>query len=165
MLEIQDLAEEARRAGRDYRHSVIERAAGPASVTERQRLGLPDGTRLLRLATLHLTDGVPDAVERRVINLAAVPNAEAEDFAGAPPGTWLLRQVAWTAAEHAIRAVAADKELARRLGVGAGSALLGAGAPDLARRPPRHRGDHRLSGRPPPHGGTLRAARAADQAR
>jgi GntR family histidine utilization transcriptional repressor len=124
MLEIQDLAEEARRAGRDYRHSVIERAVGPASSAERQRLGLPDGARLLRLATLHLTDGVPDAVERRVINLAAVPNAEAEDFAGAPPGTWLLRQVAWTAAEHAIRAVAADKDLARRLGVAQGAPCL-----------------------------------------
>ena len=124
MLDIQDLAEEARRAGREYRHEVLERRVIRAGPVEAARLGADVGERLLRLSTLHRTDSVPDAFECRVISLDTVPLAEGADFAAVPPGTWLLRQVPWTAAEHAVSAVAADLRLARRLGIAPGSACL-----------------------------------------
>ncbi len=124
LLQVQDLAEAARREGRDYRHQVVARRAQPAAGAEAARLGLRPGEPLLHLSTLHLTDGVPDAFETRVIVLATAPEAEAEDFAAMPPGTWLLRRVPWTEAEHAVAAIAADAALARRLAIPEGAPCL-----------------------------------------
>jgi GntR family histidine utilization transcriptional repressor len=124
MLEIQDLAFEAARAGRAYRHDVTERRVCFASAGEAARLGLPSGARLLRLTTMHHTDDVPDAREDRVINLDAVPEAEAEPFTAAPPGTWLLARVPWTEAEHAIEAIPADAALAACLMIPRNAACL-----------------------------------------
>lgn len=124
MLEIQDLAEEARRNGRHYQHEILERRVSAADDAETSRLGVPLGASLLRLVTLHRTDGVPDALETRVICLDVVPGAEKTDFADVPPGTWLLRQVPWTSAEHAVRALAADTALAKRLEIRRGEACL-----------------------------------------
>jgi GntR family histidine utilization transcriptional repressor len=53
-----------------------------------------------------------------------VPQAAEEHFTEVPPGTWLLRHVAWTEAEHVIGARAADAALARRLGIARGDACL-----------------------------------------
>lgn len=124
MLEIQDLAMEAGRAGRAYRHEVLERAVHRAGAGEVARLGVAPGARLLRLVTLHHTDAVPDALEYRIINLDAVPEAEAEAFTESPPGTWLLARIPWTEAEHAVEAIAADATLAAPLGIPRGAACL-----------------------------------------
>jgi GntR family histidine utilization transcriptional repressor len=124
MLEIQDFAAEASRAGRDYRHEVLARRIGKANRPETASLELEPGTRLLRLITLHRMDGVPSALESRVINLAAVPEAEGESFAAEPPGTWLLRRVPWTEAAHVVQACAADAASARHLDVPRGLACL-----------------------------------------
>jgi GntR family transcriptional regulator, histidine utilization repressor len=67
---------------------------------------------------------VPELLEERLINLAAVPEAEAADFDAMPPGTWLLDRVPWTSAEHRIRAANADRETAATLGVQGGAACL-----------------------------------------
>ncbi|WP_207536632.1 histidine utilization repressor [Sabulicella rubraurantiaca] len=124
LLEIHDLALEARRAGRQYRHEVLERVIRRAKPPEAQALGLSAGARLLCLTTLHHTDGVPDAYETRLICLDTVPEAEAESFRDMPPGTWLLARVAWTEAEHAVAAIPADAALAQRLQVERGAACL-----------------------------------------
>ena len=55
---------------------------------------------------------------------ASVPQAAEEPFSDVPPGTWLLRHVAWTEAEHVIGARVADAALARRLGLTRGDACL-----------------------------------------
>jgi GntR family histidine utilization transcriptional repressor len=124
MLDIQDLAAEAGRSGRSYRHEVLERRLAPATPAEAARLGLREGTRLLHVATLHCTDGVPDALEARLVSLDTVPEAESADFDATPPGTWLLRQVRWSDAEHVVRAIVADAALAGRLGITRGAACL-----------------------------------------
>jgi GntR family histidine utilization transcriptional repressor len=46
-----------------------------------------------------------------------------------PPGTWLLQNVPWTEAEHAVSAVAADLTTSRRLRIPAGEPCL-----EIARR-------------------------------
>src|ERR671928_222402 len=71
-----------------------------------------------------LMDDVPGAYEQRLINLATVPEASQERFAADPPGTWLLRRVPWTDAEHVVRAANADGTLARRLHIEKGAACL-----------------------------------------
>lgn len=124
VLEIQDFALEAARAGMVYRFKILRRAVEPIDIAAAQRIGLPVGTPMLSLTTLHLIDEVPSACEQRLIHLATVPEAAEETFAKDPPGTWLLRRVPWTDAEHIVRAVNADSVLAKRLHIQTGAACL-----------------------------------------
>ncbi|GAB0119591.1 UTRA domain-containing protein [Acidisoma sp. 7E03] len=113
VMEIADLAEESARLGLSYRHRLLRRAVEPSAAGP-----------MLLLTTLHEREGDPLALEERRIALGAVPEAEAADFAAVPPGTWLLRHVAWSEAEHVIGARAADAILARHLGIARGAPCL-----------------------------------------
>ncbi len=124
VLEIQDFALEAARAGTVYSFKILRRVIEPIDAAAAQRTGLPVGTEMLSIATLHMMDGVPGAYEQRLINLATVPEAGMERFAGDPPGTWLLRRVPWTDAEHIVRAINADSVLAKCLHIKTGAACL-----------------------------------------
>ncbi|MFC4171116.1 histidine utilization repressor [Microvirga sp. GCM10011540] len=124
VLEIQDFAFDAARTGSIYRFRILHRAVERLDSTAAQRIGLPAGSQVLSVVTIHLIDGLPGAYEERLINLAAVPEASEESFAGDPPGTWLLRRVPWTDAEHIVRAVNADRTLARHLHLQSGDACL-----------------------------------------
>jgi len=124
VLEIQDFALEAARTGTIYRFKILRRTIEPLDAAGAQRTGLPLGTEMLCLTTLHLMDEVPGAYEQRLIHLATVPEAADEKFAKDPPGTWLLRRVPWTDAEHVVRAVNADGVLAKRLQIQTGAACL-----------------------------------------
>jgi len=124
VLEIQDFALEAARTGTTYRFKILRRTIEPLDAAAAQRTGLPAGTEMLSLTTLHLMDEVPGAYEQRLINLATVPEAANETFAKDPPGTWLLRRVPWTDAEHVVRAMNADSALAKRLQIQTGAACL-----------------------------------------
>jgi len=124
VLEIQDFALEAARAGTTYHFKILRRAVEPIDAAAALRTGLPVGTEMLTISTLHLMDGVPGAYEQRLIHLATVPEAGQERFTNDPPGTWLLRRVPWTDAEHIVRAVNADSQLAKHLHIETGAACL-----------------------------------------
>jgi GntR family histidine utilization transcriptional repressor len=124
VLEIQDFALEAKRANKTYRHEILRRAVDAVDAATAARIGMPTGSKMLCLDTLHLVEGEPEAYEERIINLDSVPEARAEHFDDVPPGTWLLNRVPWTDAEHIIRAVNADAKLHRRLQVATGAACL-----------------------------------------
>lgn len=124
VLEIQDFALDAARAGTVYNFKILNLEIVSIDAVAAHRIGMPVGTEMLNVATLHLMDGVPGAYEQRLINLAAVPEAAKERFKQDPPGTWLLRQVPWTDAEHIVRAVNADSMLAKCLQIKAGDACL-----------------------------------------
>ena len=113
VMEIADIAEESDRLGLSYRFTILSRAVEAGA----------DGP-MLSITTLHERGGEPLALEERRISLVAVPEAAAESFADAPPGTWLLQHVAWTEAEHVIGALGADPALARRLDIPAGAPCL-----------------------------------------
>lgn len=124
VLQIIDFAADARRSGKVYRHDILERRIEPADAATARRTGLKLGTRLLWVATRHVVDGVVEAYEERIVNLAAVPQAKKESFADMPVGTWLLQRVPWSEAEHVIGAINADARLARRLGIERNAACL-----------------------------------------
>ena len=67
---------------------------------------------------------MPFAIEDRLIDLDAVPEAATADFAIEPPGTWLLHHVPWTEAEHAISAIVADDQTAAALDIAIGAPCL-----------------------------------------
>lgn len=124
VLEIQDFALDAAKAGVVYRFKVLRRVVEPIDAAAAQRTGVAAGTRMLSVVTLHSMDGDPCAYEQRLINLATVPEAAEEKFASDPPGTWLLRRVPWTDAEHIVKAINADMVLAKCLHIEAGTACL-----------------------------------------
>ncbi|WP_201860424.1 histidine utilization repressor [Microvirga soli] len=124
VLQIQDFALDAARAGVEYRFKILSRSIEPIDAAAALRTGLPPGTEMLCLLTLHVMDDVPQALEQRLINLATVPEADKETFKDDPPGTWLLRRVPWTDAEHIVRAVNADGAMAKKLQIQTGAACL-----------------------------------------
>jgi GntR family histidine utilization transcriptional repressor len=120
LVAIPDIQTEVEGRGQTYGLRLLERRVRPAAAEE---AWLTDGAGLIELETLHLADSVPFAHERRLISLAAAPEAAIADFAAQPAGSWLLAHTPWTEAEHRISAVGAG-DLARSL-------LLPPGAPCL----------------------------------
>lgn len=124
VLEIQDFATEARRLGHVYRHKVLVRRIEHPDPARAAALGLPADGAVVCVRCLHLMNEVPNAYEDRLISLASVPAAREERFHEIPPGTWLLRNVPWTQAEHVIRATNADARLSGVLHLRLGAACL-----------------------------------------
>jgi GntR family histidine utilization transcriptional repressor len=124
VMEIQDFAMEAARLGLPYRHEITGRSVERLGAAAARAAGLPTGARVLHVLCRHSIGAKPVAFEDRLIALAAVPGAAEERFDAIPPGTWLLRRVPWTQAEHSIRARCADATLARLLDVAPGEACL-----------------------------------------
>lgn len=121
ILEIHDIATEVQELGLTYRHELLACASRPALPADRDTLDVAPGTPLLELAAVHFAGERPFCLEERLINLAAVPTAGSADFAMSAPGTWLIAQVPWSAAEHRITAVAADRPVARALDIAKGA--------------------------------------------
>lgn len=124
ILEIHDIQAEIGTSGRSYRFDILSRELRGATVEDAERLAIAEGAPVLSLHILHLAADKPFVLEKRLMNLAVVPGAEAEPFRTAPPGTWLLNLVAWTDAEHVIRAELADANAARLLDITRPGAVL-----------------------------------------
>jgi GntR family histidine utilization transcriptional repressor len=122
ILEIHDIRAEVEALGLPYRYEVVSR--GVHTATKEDDVGFPEGTGLVELVCRHFAGVSPFCLEERLIGLAAVPEAADETFEEIAPGPWLLGRVPWSAAEHTIRAVAADEHTAKMLGVPRHSACL-----------------------------------------
>ncbi|MDB5479992.1 MAG: histidine utilization repressor [Caulobacteraceae bacterium] len=124
VLEIPDLRAVIEARGETYAYQGLRRAIRRLNPADPDEAALGAPGEALALVGLHVAHGAPFAVERRVIALAAVPEAAAMDFGEEAPGSWLLRQVPWTEAEHRITAVNPTPAEARRLAVGRSAACL-----------------------------------------
>ncbi|OGN49070.1 MAG: histidine utilization repressor [Caulobacterales bacterium RIFOXYB1_FULL_67_16] len=121
-LAIPDLRAEINERGQVYDYQLLERLVRLPQNPEEAELAA--GGRLIALTCLHSADSVPLALERRLIALAAAPQAEGVDFQSIPPGSWLLDSEPWTQAENRIGALEADAPSARLLQIRAGAACL-----------------------------------------
>ncbi|ASY67019.1 Histidine utilization repressor (plasmid) [Sinorhizobium sojae CCBAU 05684] len=124
VMEIHDVKLEVESLGLDYAYRREGRAIRKTSAEDRERIDLPASSKLLEITCRHFAGGRPFCLEQRLINLSAVPEAEAEPFDTVAPGSWLLGQVPWSTAEHRIRAVAASRLAAQALDVAVGSPCL-----------------------------------------
>ncbi len=124
VLEIHDIKAEAAALGRSYRFEIASLRKRKLARADRGRLDLPAGSAALEAACRHFAGAEPFCLEERLINLAAVPEAEHETFAQISPGAWLVQRVPWTAAEHRIRATGADSSTAAMLGLSSGAPCL-----------------------------------------
>jgi len=107
VLTIPDIRAEITALGRNYGYQLIQCSRRAANAADRARLGVRKTGKVIAISCRHSADGVPFAIEDRLIDLDAVPEAATADFAIEPPGTWLLHHVPWTEAEHSISAIGA----------------------------------------------------------
>jgi GntR family histidine utilization transcriptional repressor len=124
VLTIPDIRAEIGALGRSYSYELIKCSRRAANAADRARLGVPKTGKVIAIACRHSADDVPFAIEDRLIDLDAVPEAGAADFATEPPGSWLLHHVPWTEAEHAISAIVADEQVAAALDIAIGAPCL-----------------------------------------
>jgi GntR family histidine utilization transcriptional repressor len=124
VLQITDIRAEISALGRSYRYELIKSTRRAASAGDRSRLGVQRTGRVVAIACRHCADGVPFAIEDRLIDLDAVPEAAKANFAIEPPGSWLLHHVPWTEAEHSISAIVAEEAAAAALGIAVGAPCL-----------------------------------------
>jgi GntR family histidine utilization transcriptional repressor len=124
ILQIPDLKAEVEKRGERYGYRLLELHKRPASPHDKARLGVASRGPMLALRCRHEAEGQPFAIEDRLINLQAVPDASKQDFSVTPPNTWLVGHVPWTEAEHRITACNADKAVAADLKLDQGTACL-----------------------------------------
>lgn len=124
VLEIRDIEAEVRSLGLAYRYERLARSERTGRVADRRLLDLPAGAKVVELIAVHHAGARPFCLEERMISLLAVPEAATEGFDLIPPGQWLLSQVPWSAAEHRIRALSADRRVAELLLIPVGAACL-----------------------------------------
>jgi GntR family histidine utilization transcriptional repressor len=126
VMEIADIKSEVSAAGRTHGYVQLHREVRLPLEADRKHLRLPANsqTRILALQGLHMAEGLPYCIEDRIIDLAVVPGAETASFETEPAGSWLLRQVPWSSAQHIIRAVGASAGDAKLLKMHAGAACL-----------------------------------------
>jgi GntR family histidine utilization transcriptional repressor len=124
VLEIPDIQAEITRRGQAYGYDLLARGVREIDARDPDEGALGVKGAVLDLHCRHLADGQPFAVEHRIVSLVAAPEAAGVDFMEMPPGTWLLKHVAWTEAEHRIGAVNPDVETARLLKIKTTEACL-----------------------------------------
>ncbi len=124
VLKISDIRAEITALGRSYGYQLIKCSQRPANATDRNRLGVDKTGKVIAISCRHSADGVPFAIEDRLIDLEAVPEGATADFATEPPGSWLLHHVPWTEAENAISAISADDAAAQALDIAIGAPCL-----------------------------------------
>ncbi|WP_068878782.1 MULTISPECIES: histidine utilization repressor [unclassified Phenylobacterium] len=124
VLDIPDIAAEVTARGEPYGYELLSRTMRIATAQETAELGLDRPVEVLTLRCLHRASSRPFALEDRLINLDAAPEAAAADFAANPPGGWLLGHVPWTEAEHRISAANVLKPVATILGIAPTAACL-----------------------------------------
>ena len=147
VMEIQGFATEVARLGHVYRHEVLSRRTERPDAERASALGLPAGSRIVRVRCMHRMNDLPNAYEDRIIALSSVPAAEQETFADITPGTWLLQNVPWTRAEHVIPARNADARHCGMLRLKPRAVCLVPGAAHLASGWSGYRSDDQLPGR------------------
>ncbi len=124
VMELRDIADEVADLGAAYSYKLLHRDTIRADKSLAARLGTASGKTVLYLQCLHLADDVPFVIEDRYINIKSVPGAALESFDQTPPSRWLLENVPWTRAEHAITASNAPSSIATLLDIAEFDACL-----------------------------------------
>lgn len=124
VLDIPDIAAEVTARGEPYGYELISRRQRAATPRDMEALGIERPVEVLALNCLHRASGRPFALEERLINLEAAPDAATVDFVREAPGGWLLGHVPWTEAEHRISAANVPKATAATLEIEPTAACL-----------------------------------------
>lgn len=120
VLAVPDLEKLIVDRGEAYRWTLVAHGSATPADLEAGNVESP----AIRIDGVHHADGVPFGLETRLISLSVVPAAASQSFETRSPGAWLLEQVPWTEARHAIGAVNPTPEEAAALDMPARAACL-----------------------------------------
>ncbi|WP_240790422.1 GntR family transcriptional regulator [Rhodobacter sp. SY28-1] len=109
--------------GLPYDFKLLADRLAPAPVPVTARLGLPEGTPMRKLETLHLAGGRPFVLETRWLNPAVLP-VPLPDFAQVSVNEWLVTHVSLVSGDIAFTAEPASPREAEVMGVVPGTPLL-----------------------------------------
>jgi GntR family histidine utilization transcriptional repressor len=109
--------------GLPYDFKLLADRLAPAPVPVTARLGLPEGTVLRYLETLHLAGGRPFVFETRWLNPAILPSPPPE-FSLVSVNEWLVTHVSLVSGDIAFLAEGAGAREAEVMGLAPGTALL-----------------------------------------
>jgi GntR family transcriptional regulator, histidine utilization repressor len=109
--------------GLAYDFKLLADRLAPAPVPVTARLGLPEGTPMRYLETLHLAGGQPYVFETRWLNPVCLPSPP-PDFATISVNEWLVTHVSLVSGDIAFLAETATGREAEVMGLAAGTALL-----------------------------------------
>ncbi|MDU8944247.1 GntR family transcriptional regulator [Ovoidimarina sediminis] len=123
-LDIPLTRREIEEAGGTYGYRLISRTQRAAPRAIRQRMGLSEAARLLRVEALHLSDGRPFLLEDRWVNPEVAPEILEVDLDVISANEWLVLNKPYTRFGLEITAEAADARTAGHLGIGDGTAIL-----------------------------------------
>lgn len=124
ILEIHDIRAEVEALGLRYAYQLLTRSIRKKRTGDSSLLSPAAPQRMLDLTCLHSANESPFCLEERLVSLDTVPEAEAETFAEAAPGPWLIGRVPWSSAEHRISAAAANRQAAGALSIEEGAPCL-----------------------------------------
>jgi GntR family histidine utilization transcriptional repressor len=124
VLTIPDIKAEIQERGEAYRYEMLSFERRRATKADCKALAMASPMPVIAITCLHRAGSLPFALENRLLNLAAVPEAEMADFSVQPPGTWLIAHVPWTEAENRISATNASRTVAEALAIAQGAACL-----------------------------------------
>lgn len=106
---------EIERTGASYRYALVQRGVEPAPDWLRAQMNLTPKDRVLHVVCVHYAGGAAFQLEDRWINLAALPEAEAEEFLRTGPNEWLIATVPFSEVEVSFTAAGADALVAAHL--------------------------------------------------
>lgn len=109
--------------GLAYAFKLLADRTEPAPSPVTARLGLPEGTPLRYLETLHRAGGRPFVLETRWLNPAILPSPP-PDFSAISANEWLVTHVSLVSGDIAFTAEPATPREAEVMGVVSGTALL-----------------------------------------
>jgi GntR family histidine utilization transcriptional repressor len=124
MFEVRSIRDEILGRGQVHTVDVLICEAVSARSTTARQFGLQTGAELFHSRLLHLADGVPLQLEDRFVNPVCAPDYLRIDFHVEIPHQYLMRTAPLQRTEHVIEAEAANKRLARVLGINSGDPLL-----------------------------------------
>jgi GntR family transcriptional regulator, histidine utilization repressor len=124
VLHIADIKAEVEGRGQIYGYELLSHERRWAAKAELKRLQSRKRLKVLALRCRHFAQGLPLALEERLLNIDAVPQALEQDFSKTGPGTWLLTHIPWNEAENRISACRAAPDEARALDLQPGAACL-----------------------------------------
>ena len=123
-LEISITRQEVERRGSQYRFILLEKTEEVPAILVSSQMGIPGGTRLLHLKTLHLADNQPFMYEDRWINLKAVPNILESDLTQINANEWLVQNAPFSQGDIWFSAENASDIEAEHLATTAGAAIF-----------------------------------------
>ena len=115
LVEIRDIRSEVIARGHAYRAELLGSEQVALNPFQAEELGMKPSEHAYYTEMLHLEDGVPIQLERRLVNPAAAPEYLAQDFAAITPTNYLLQVAPLQRAEYRIRAEAPTRQIARTL--------------------------------------------------